>query len=154
MRKAPHPLKSPVRGNSLAVLRLGLLPSPAAVTGSMHGWGPRVLQLAVWDQKKKNPYITKSPNGTVSLYHGRHCAPSHPPTQPIRHRVLSAPPTTLLRPSLPLVLQVTGFSLALCLLSGVMISVCPTSKPCSEPQSELCPQIADWSAVTCVSFRC
>ena len=108
----------------------------------------------MWDQKKKNPYITKSPNGTVSLYHGRHCAPSRPPTQPIRHRVLSAPPTTLLRPSLPLVLQVTGFSLALCLLSGVMISVCPTSKPCSEPQSELCPQIADQSVVTCMSFRC
>ena len=34
MRKAPHPLKSPVRGNSLVVQRLEVLPSTAAVTGS------------------------------------------------------------------------------------------------------------------------
>ena len=139
----------------MAVLRLGLLPSPAAVTGSMHGWGTRVLQLAVWDQKKKNPYITKSPNGTVSLYHGRHCAPSHPPTQPIRHRVLSAPPTTLLRPSLPLVLQVTGFRLALCLPSGVMVCVCTNPSPAWNHSQSRVPRLQiGGSAVTCVSFRC
>ena len=82
MRKAPHQLKSLVRGNSLVIQRLGLLPSPAAVTGSMHGCGTRVLQLAVWDQKKKSPYITKSPNGNCVLCHLNHCALfTHAPSQ-------------------------------------------------------------------------
>lgn len=133
---------------------LGPLPSAAAITWSKHGWGTRVLQLAVWDQKKKSPYITKSPNGHCVFVSPKSLCPFHPRTQPIRHRVLSTPPTTLLRPSLPLVLQVTGPSLALCLPSGVTVSVCNTAKPCSEPQSELCPQIADQSVVTCMSFRC
>ena len=145
--ESPHPLRSLVRGNSLVVQGLGLLHSTAAVTGSTHSWGIRILQHALWDQKKK-PINYQVIEWKLCLLLPMSPCPFHPRTQPIRHRVLSTPPTTLLSPSLPLVLQVTGLSLALCLPSGVMVSVCPTTKPCSEPQSELCPQIADWSAVT------
>ena len=104
--------------------------------------------------KKEKSIYYQVPEWKLCLVSPKSLCPFHPRTQPIRHQVLSTPPTTLLRPSLPLVLQVTGLSLALCLPSSVTVSVCPTTKPCSEPQSELCPQIADQSVVTCMSFHC
>ena len=56
MRKVPRSLKSRAGDNSLAFQWLGLLPSPAAIMGSMHGWGTRILQLAQLDPKKSINY--------------------------------------------------------------------------------------------------
>lgn len=122
--------------------------------GSTHSWGSRILQHALWDQKNKsiNYQVTE---WKLSFCHPSHCALSHPPTQPIRHRVLSTPPTTLLRPSLPFVLQVTGFSLALCLPSGVMISVFTNPSPVRNHSQSHVPRLQiGGRAVTCVSFHC
>ena len=80
--ESPHPLRSLVRGNSLVVQGLGPLPSAAAVTGSMHGWGTRVLQLAVWDQKRKVHILPSHRMDTVSLCRLSHCALfTHAPSQ-------------------------------------------------------------------------
>ena len=44
-------------GNSLAVQRLGLRPSPAGGTSSVPGWGTKILHMAKLKQNKK-PKIT------------------------------------------------------------------------------------------------
>ena len=110
--ESPHPLRSLVRGNSLVVQGLGLLHSTAAVTGSTHSWGIRILQHALWDQKKK-PINYQVIEWKLCLLLPMSPCPFHPRTQPIRHRALSTPPTTLLSPSLPLVLQALGLRLHL-----------------------------------------
>ena len=82
MRKAPRSLKSRVGGHSLVFQWLGLLSSPVAITGSMHGWVTRILQLALLDPKKSINYQVTEWN-CVFVWPKSLCSfsPTHPANQ-------------------------------------------------------------------------